>query len=375
MVALGSLSLDAAAQQATTAPSAADGALPAPPAADGGELVNGVVLRVNERILTYYDYLKARADLRDDILRRGEQLSSDEQARLLSEVPRQTMFSLFQEMLLLSRADQLEIFVSDADIDAEISRLRRDMGINSTTEFLQALEQTGLTMEELRLSLEKSVRSSRVIGTEVSPEVEVNDEDLRRYYRSHPEEFRVPARVEAQEVVVLESAVADAEERQRLAADLQQRVAAGESFFDAVDAVEALQEGDQLSSVIELGWVERGDLDPVLEEGVWSLSSSSVSEGIEARGGAHVVQVLNREEESLRPFSEVSEAIRQRERSRIFNEKYEAYLEDLERNAFVVENVPADALGFRRSLTSEPVVREPFKIQGEDGPAPAGDGR
>lgn len=339
----------------------AAGALLAAPAARA-DVVNEVVLRINERVLTLYDYLQARAEARAEVLR-APQLTPEEQERLLADVPRRVMRTIFQEMLLESRADQLEVFVPQEEIDAEIRRMREDMELGTEEQFLAALEQSGLSEEKLRRQVETTLRVQRVLGEEVSSQIDVSEDELRRYYRANPDEFSDPARVRVQEIVVLDTSALDAEARQLLAQQLRERLTAGESLDDL--AADYSPEG-VTSNVIELGWVTPGELAPRLEQAVWGLEPGSVSEPVEARGGVHILQVLEREEEELKPFGEVRGEISSRERNRRYGEVFERYLDELAQSAYVVERIPADAVGYRQAPDGPSPLNEPFKIVGEE---------
>ncbi|MDY7091720.1 MAG: peptidyl-prolyl cis-trans isomerase [Acidobacteriota bacterium] len=334
--------------------------LAAPPAR--ADVVNEVVLRINERVLTLYDYLQARAEARAEVLR-ATQLTPEEQERLLAEVPRRVMRTIFQEMLLESRADQLEVFVPEEEIDAEIRRMREDMELGTQEQFLAALEQSGLSEEKLRRQVETTLRVQRVLGEEVSSQIDVSEDELRRYYRAHPDEFSDPARVRVREIVVLDTSALDSEARQLLAQQLKERLAAGESLDDL--AADYAPEG-VTSNVIELGWVTPGELAPRLEQAVWGLDAGSVSEPVEARGGVHILEVMEREEQELRPFGEVRDEISSRERNRRYGEVFERYLDDLAQSAYVVERIPADAVGYRQAPDGPSPLNEPFKIVGEE---------
>jgi hypothetical protein len=149
-------------------------------------------------------------------------------------------------------------------------------------------------------------------------------------------------------VVVLEESGAPAEERARIAAEIRTKVAAGTPLADAVK--DHAQAG-VTSNVIELGWISPGDLDKDLETAVWTLPVNAISEPVEARGGLHLVQVIERRESRLPPFSEVADAIRAREQERVFREEIAKYMVELEKKSLIVANPPEEAAGFRRHLT------------------------
>ena len=311
------------------------------------EVINRVVLRVNDRIATLYDYQERRQEMAREILRREQ--DAEERQRLLAQAGEVVYANLFQELLLESRADQLGIEVGEAQVDAAIARLKEGYNLKTAQEFQAALAQSGMTEQQLRAQLRNTLRVQEVRGREVQSRVDLDEEDLRRYYRKNLEQFRQPEQVQLREVVVLDEGGAPAEERARIAAEIRTKVAAGTALADAVKDYAAR---GATSNVIELGWVSPGDLDKNLETAVWKLAKGEVSDPVEARGGLHLAQVIDRRESRVPPFSEVSEAIQAREQERVFREEVTKYMVELEKKSLVVANPPEEAAGFRRQLAT-----------------------
>jgi parvulin-like peptidyl-prolyl isomerase len=314
------------------------------------EVLNRIVLRVNDQIATLYDYERHREELTRDLMRREQ--DSDDRRRLVAQAGEMAYADLFRELLLQSRADQLGVEVSDAQVDAAVGNIKQNYNIKSDGEFQAALAQSGLTLPQLRAQLKNQLRIQEVRGREVSSRVKVDEEDLRRYYRKNLETFRQPEQVQLREVVVLEEGgLPSADERQRAAAEIRAKSQGG---ADLAAAVADLSKKGATSNVIDLGWVSPGDLDKNLETAVWKLPKGSVSEPVQARGGLHLVQVVDRRESRIPPFSEVQAAIQAREQERVFRQEVTKYMAELEKKSLVVANPPAEAANFRRQLSVAP---------------------
>jgi parvulin-like peptidyl-prolyl isomerase len=331
------------------------------------EVLNRIVLRVNDQIATLYDYEQHRDELTRDLARREQ--DPDERRRLLAQAGEVAYADLFRELLLESRADQLGVEVTDAQIDAAVGNIKQNYNLKSDQEFQAALAQSGLTVQQLRTQLRNQLRVQEVRSREVAGRVKVDEEDLRRYYRKNLDSFRQPEQVQLREVVVLEEGgLPTAEERQRAAAEIRTKAQGGAALVDAV--ADASKKG-VTSNVIDLGWVSPGDLDKNLENAVWKLPKGSVSEPVQARGGLHLVQVIDRRESRIPPFSEVQAAIQAREQERVFRQEITKYMGELEKKSLVVANPPAEAANFRRQLNSAPVeTAEGIAAAPEAVPAP-----
>lgn len=319
------------------------------PSALPAEVVNRIVLRVNDQIATLHDYQQRRQELIRDVMRREQ--DPEERKRLVDQAGEIVYATLYQELLLRSRAEQLGISVTEAQVDAALARIRENFQIKTDEEFAAALAQSGLTREQLREQLRSQIRVQEVQSREIAGRVQIDEDDLRRAYRKNIEQFRQPEQLQLREVVVLdEGGLPTAEERARLAAEIRQAVAGGTSLADAVK--EHAGQG-VTSNVIELGWVAPGDLDPSLEGAVWTLPADSVSEPVAARGGLHLVQVIERRESRIPPFSEVVETVRRQEQDRVFQEEIGKYMDELEKRSLIVAAPPPEAAGYRRRVMAE----------------------
>ncbi len=316
------------------------------------EVSNRIVLRVNEQIATLRDYAQRREELTRDITRRTE-MDPEEKNQLLEQVPQLVFRDLYQELLLESRAQQIGVEVSRAQIDSAIENMKQNFGIKTEEDFRTALAQSGMTEAQLRSSLDKQLRIRELMDREVRSRIKLEEEDLRRYYRKNIEQFRLPEQVHLREVVVLEEGgLPTAEERARTAAEIRQAVAGGKSL---ADAVAELQPKKITSNVIDLGWMTAGDLDAALEAAAWKLAPGATSEPVAGRGGLHVLQVVERRESRLPEFAEVAEQIQGREQDRVYSEEYNKYMAELEKKSLIVAEPPQEAAGFR-ALLSRPVA-------------------
>ena len=307
-----------------------------------------IVLRVNERIATSLDYARRRAE-RIQAIQSSEALSAERKQRALAEVGVTTMNELFEELLMLSRADQLRIDVSESEIQEAMDNTRKNYGIESQEQFEQALQASNMTIEGLAATIRRSLLVQKLMGQEVQPRIRMEEEDLRRYYHSHPEEFQEPERLHLREFVLLGSAGLTANEMSSLADEIQQQL---ESEFDLDEIIAPYVEQGVSSKVVDLGWVEIGDLDRNLEEAVWSLGAGEFSQPVEGRGGWHILLVEERLEARLRTFAESEQEIRGREGARLMQNEMQKYMEELEVQAYIVANPPPEAAGFRASLSS-----------------------
>jgi len=331
-------------------------------AAARAEVVDRVVLRVNDRIATLLDYEERRAEGLSEIRSRDD-LQPDQREQMRDELGNRVFRKMFEDLLLLSRADQLSIHPDESEVDAGVRQIRESFGIKSDDEFAAALSQEGMSLAEFREQVRDQIRIRQVIGREVTAKIDVEEDDLRRIYRSQQDQFVAPKRWRVRELIVLENDQVDTAELLRLAESIRGQILAGRAIDEVAD--EYSKKGTT-SGLVELGWVGEGELSPALEsalsklspggEGELSpalesalskLSPGDLSEPIQARGGYHIMQLEEFEDAHTLPFSEVQDKIEAQERRRMFAQKFQDYMHNLEQQAYVVADPPPDAAGFR----------------------------
>ncbi|HEV7671681.1 MAG TPA: peptidyl-prolyl cis-trans isomerase [Thermoanaerobaculia bacterium] len=319
----------------------------APPAA--AEVVNKIVLRINDRIVTQHDYEVAREDLRREISRRN--LDPQEKEQALASAGEVAFKNLYEDLLLQSRADQLSITATEQEVEASVQQMRENFNITSDEQFRGALAQSGMTENELRENLRKNLRVRELVGREVQAKIKLEEDDLRRYYQKNVDLFRVPEQVHLREAVILAEKTPAAAERGKIASQVRAAVVGGQTLADAAKPFE-----DQAvaSGVVDLGWLSQSDLDPNIVQAAWSLAPGASSEPTEGRGGTHLLQMVERRPSYVRPFPEVQAEIEGRERNRLFKDRFAQYEQELEKDSLIVARPPAEATEFRRLIGAPP---------------------
>jgi peptidyl-prolyl cis-trans isomerase SurA len=326
------------------------------PALAQAEVINRIVLRVNDRVATLKEYQDRMQEARRAVAARN--LEGEQLARAMAALPQQVFRNLYEELLLLSRADQMDIRVPASAMEDAIAQVREANNLTNDEQLARALAQQGIGWEEYRQGLADQMRQREVVGREVYSSIELEEDDLRLFYRDNPELFQIPERRQLREVVVLETSPMDYPGRQRLAQEIRALLTNEENPEEEIDGYE--EEG-LTTSIIDLGWVEEGDLDSALAAAVEDLAPGEVSEPVEGRGGLHVIQVLAHEEEQVRPFDAVKDEIYARERQRILAQKLPEYLRGLEAKSYVVAQPPPEAEGFRTGWEQEPGSTDPLE--------------
>ena len=127
---------------------------------------NHILLRVNDRIATLYDFKKAAA-LRIQAINSDPAVPSERREELLQETPRRVLSEMLDQLLITSRADQLGVTVTDFEVDELIAQMRQQNGLEEDERFQMALAQSGMTVDELREQYRSDQARYAIVSREV----------------------------------------------------------------------------------------------------------------------------------------------------------------------------------------------------------------
>jgi parvulin-like peptidyl-prolyl isomerase len=260
-------------------------------------IVEGVLVRVNERIVTISDFTQR---IRQELAQMPS-LPNNEELHRFTEMLLEEMIS---ELVLLERATEKRLTVEDAAVNSALDNLREENNLQDDEAWEQALKAAGLTVESLRERYHRQMLLQRAVQGEVRP-VEITEEELRQQYEIDREEYRVPAKVALQQIFIPEDGSGSAGISRR-AQGIVDRVRAGADL-----KAEATLAGSELQ---DLGAIPVDDCRPELRQALEPLANGEIADPLTVTGGVQIVRLVERIPEGYQPFEDVVESIR-RERS------------------------------------------------------------
>lgn len=299
-------------------------AAPAP-----AEIVERVIAKVNGDIITQSEF-EARqvAAVRDARVppERIEFFLRENNARILQEA--------IDELLLLQKAYELGMRLRPEYIREVIEGIKKENNIESDEALQEQLRREGMSLDDLKRNIERSVLVRQVRARELESKVGVSEVDARAEYEARKADFTRPATLRLQEIVLKGPGA-----RER-AHEIVARARSGEEFASLARAHSVSPTRD---SGGDLGRLARGELNPELERIAFSLEPGGVSEPIPTADTFRILRVVEKTEASLIPFEEAKADILGRLSQARFAEVYERYMEGLRKDALIdirVREVP-----------------------------------
>ncbi|MGQ9751912.1 MAG: peptidylprolyl isomerase [Thermoanaerobaculaceae bacterium] len=288
------------------------------------KLVEAIVIRVNERILTVSD-LKRRAVER--AAETGQLLTPEEIPQFIEEAA--------DELCLLERASELKIEVDRADVDAAVAQLKEQNRIADDKAFDELLASLKISRWQLEERLKATITINRTLQKEVG-QLPITEEELKATYEKEKERFVVPEKVHLEHVLFpLSSDHTNAPAQEERAKRFVAALRSGADFGDLLTQETRL--GD--ASGGDLGEISTPDLRDDVAKEVLHLQPGQVSDPILTSAGFLVVRVVNRIPASYKPFSEVVAQLRNEETDRRYRQRLRSVVDNLKKR-YVVEIHP-----------------------------------
>lgn len=275
------------------------------------EIIEAVLVKVNGDIITKTD-LEARQSA---IIRQRpnvQAMSDVELKKAIAEVTPQVIMDAIDELLVLQRGRELGYKLTDERFTTILDNIKKENKLESTEQFEAALKQENLTLAELRKSIEKQVVINQVQQNEVLGHISVTEDEAKKYYDIHKQEFTTPATMMVRELLVALPKEASGvnvgqDEAAKAKADaLRDRLTKGESFEKLVaDASEAASKAN--GGLI--GPISKNDLDASLKAVFAPLKTGDLTPVLRTSAGYQIYKVDSLTEPKVLGFTEAREQI------------------------------------------------------------------
>jgi parvulin-like peptidyl-prolyl isomerase len=302
------------------------------------ELVNGIVARVNNDIITLADYNNALRDLKEELTRQMR-ASNKSDAEIEAEYEQQkakVLDYMIDDLLLEQKAKELNLDV-EAEVNQEMKRIAAENNLPNVLALENELRKQGTDPETARAALRKQIQQRDVIQREVLAPIyqRLSDKQKRDFYERNKQMFTTPGEVSISEIFLpLEGHTADEVDQRarRLVAELR----AGKDFAQAVDQNSPATRPSRAQKG-KLGSFKQGELKEDLSAAISTLQVGEVTEPIRLQDGFQIIRVDERKPATLRPYEdpEVQSFVGRAATMERAEEARKKYLQRLREEAFV----------------------------------------
>jgi peptidyl-prolyl cis-trans isomerase SurA len=307
-----------------------------------GEIIEQILVKVNGEIFTKSDLEQRQVaalrqkgqaiDLKSD-------LSNAQLRQALDEVTPQIMVDAVDEMLIVQRGKELGYKLGDEQFKGVLDNIKKENKMETEEQFQAALKSENMTLADLRRNLERQMIQQRVQQNEVLGKIGVTDDEARKYYESHMNEFTTPPTVTLREILVTVNAdakglnVAADETAKAKAEEIRKRVTSGGENFEKLAG--ELSDSPSKANGGLIGPLSVNDISPELRKLIEAMKQGDVSELVRTARGYQILKL-----ETITPTQTMSlDQAHEQISERVFTDKrkaeFQKYLVKLRTQAII----------------------------------------
>jgi peptidyl-prolyl cis-trans isomerase SurA len=298
-------------------------------------VVEETIARVNNDVITMSDYQKADEQLRAEVAHDCQGCPTDKVQTEYKDQQKDLLRGLIDQSLLVQRAKDMGVSV-ETELIKRMDEVRKQNGLNSMEELEKAVESSGIAWEDYKTQIRNGLLTQEVMRKEVGSRINIGNDEVKKYYDEHPQEFTRPEQVELSEIFLSTEGKSPEEIAavQKKAEDLHQRVVNGEEFGEIAKRYSEGSTAKDQSG--DLGTYQRGQLSPQLEAVVFKMEKGQITDVIQTKTGFEVLKVENHYQSGLQPIGKVENEIMNKLYMQKMQPTMRDYLAQLRQESYVM---------------------------------------
>jgi peptidyl-prolyl cis-trans isomerase SurA len=303
--------------------------------AEGGKVVEEIVARVNNEVITRSEFEHSKITAEEDAKSDCQNRCTPQQLKtLIEDDQKNALRNLIDQSLLVQRAKDMGVSV-EPEVIKQLDQIRIENKLQSMEALEQAVSGEGLNWEDFKNNIRNGLLTKKVISSEVGSHINISKDEIQKYYDEHKAEFMRPEQVALRSIEVNTAGKdeADVAELRKKAETARKRIMDGEDFGEIA---KRYSDGSTAKQGGYLGEYKRGELSKELEDTVFKMKRNDLTEVMETKQGFLIIQVLEHYDEGEQSLSKVENEIE----GKLYNQRMEPalreYLKTLREESYVV---------------------------------------
>lgn len=301
------------------------------PASANAEVIDRIVARVNDDVVTFYEVKKAAIPY---MLQQGVNpvVLKDPQKR--GEIYKRVLKDQVERFLLGQEADTLGIEVSDAEVDQWLARTRKQQNL-SEAQFREMVSGYGMDFKTYRAMIHDNLIKMRIVKVKIGSQISISEGDVERaYLERYGDDGAKTKFIEVGNILIkpADSSPEAVEKAQKKAQAARQAIRDGADFSQAA---EMFSEGPAASNGGYMGRFAEGELEPSFGDIAFSMEAGTISEVVKTAFGFQIIQVRKVEYEAAANIDKRKQELRAELQQKAVDRQLQAYLQKLRSQSFV----------------------------------------
>jgi len=334
------------------------------PALAAGQVVEEIITRVNNQIITRSEYSRSKDQLKEEV-KQQDPTNAD---KAYTEREKDVLRDLIDQQLLLDKAKDLGLS-GDTELIKRLDQMRKDMKLETMEDLEKEATKQGISWEDFKQNMRNQILTQKVIGEEVGSHLSLSKEEEEKFYEEHKSDMEQPESVQISEILVApkvlppatpsitpdpnaapgaapnaqpqaqpDEAAKQASEQAALDAaqakanDLLKQIKDGAAFEDIA---KKYSDGPSASDGGTLGLFKRGQLAKELEDKTFAMKAGEVTDVIRTKQGYVILKVVEHREAGVPPLKDALPKIQDALYYQKLQPALRAYLTKLREEAYI----------------------------------------
>jgi peptidyl-prolyl cis-trans isomerase SurA len=330
-------------------------ALSCMPVLASGQVVEEIITRVNNQIITRSEYARSKDQLRDEV----KQQAPSDPDKVYADREKDVLRDLIDQQLLIEKGKDLGI-TGDTDLIKQLDQMRKDMKLDSMEALEKEAEKQGISWEDFKQTQRNQIITRKVIGEEVGGHLSINKEDEQKFYDDHKSEMEQPEFIRLSEILVApksatpppapvaagtDAAQPPTDDAAKQATDT---AALGAAEAKANDLLKQIRDGANFEDIAKkasdgpsaadggaLGVFKRGQLAKELEDKTFAMKTGEISDVIRTKQGYVILKVVDHQMAGIPPFKDALPKIEDAQYMQKLQPALRTYLTKLREDAYI----------------------------------------
>jgi len=323
------------------------------PALAGAQVVEEIIARVNNQIVTRSEFARSKDQLKDEV----KQQDPNNADKLYSEREKDVLRDLIDQQLLLEKGKDLGI-TGDTDLIKQLDQMRKEMKLDSMEALEKEAEKQGISWEDFKQTQRNQIITRKVIGEEVGGHLSISKEEEQKFYDEHKNEMEQPEYIRLAEILVAPkvapapapdpNAAGSPPAQDEAAKQAAEAAAASAAEAKANGLLKQIRDGAAFEDIAKkdsdgpsaadggaLGMFKRGQLSKQLEDTTFAMKSGEVTNVIQTKQGYVILKVIDHQMAGIPPMKDVLPKIEDALYYQKLQPALRAYLTKLREDAYI----------------------------------------
>ena len=161
------------------------------------QVVEEIITRVNNQIITRSEFQHSKDQLRDEV-KQQDPATAD---KVYAEREKDVLRDLIDQQLLIEKGKDLGI-TGETDLIKALDDMRKEMKLDSLEDLEKEATKQGISWEDFKQERLNQIIIQKVIGQEVGEHLSITKEEEQEFYDQHKNEMEQPESIQLSEILV-----------------------------------------------------------------------------------------------------------------------------------------------------------------------------